>query len=143
MPGRNLPSHIFSLLGGLNTNFQPESVAGKGLLIAQNVDGFTIFRGLGKVPGSSRKSADHGSAAVRDEDGNVSGTYVNPRRGAVRECGRYGACGVDFSVAKPRTEAVDEVTRHVHRSVRLDHQILIRRGLEDLADLGAGELRIG
>lgn len=61
---RKLPSHVFNLTAGLVTNFQSESVTGTGFLQADNIDGFEIFRGTGKVPGSTRKSADHGSAVV-------------------------------------------------------------------------------
>lgn len=48
--------------GGLNTNFAPETQAGRTLLQAQNVDGYGKFLGLSKVPGSTRVSNDHGSA---------------------------------------------------------------------------------
>lgn len=48
--------------GGLNTNFAPETQAGRTLLQAQNVDGYGKFLGLSKVPGSTRVSDDHGSA---------------------------------------------------------------------------------
>jgi len=61
---QNLPSHTLTLAAGLNTNFTPEATAGKTLLQAQNVDSFDKFLGLGKVPGSTRMSNDHGSPVV-------------------------------------------------------------------------------
>ena len=61
---RRLPSHQLIAANGLQTNFEPESIAGVGLTTAQNVDGFDEFRSVGKVPGSTRVSDSHGAAVV-------------------------------------------------------------------------------
>jgi hypothetical protein len=42
----------------------PEAVAGKGLLIGQNVDTFDEYLALGKLPGSTRVADDHGAAVA-------------------------------------------------------------------------------
>jgi hypothetical protein len=60
----NLPWHNLPLRGGLNTYFNPESTAGRSLSIAKNVDSFEEFQSIGKVPGSTRQSADHSSALL-------------------------------------------------------------------------------
>jgi hypothetical protein len=61
---RNLPKHEFVLASGLATGFNPLATAGKYLLQADNMDGFGKFLCLGKVPGSTVRSADHGSPVV-------------------------------------------------------------------------------
>lgn len=61
---RRLPSHELILPLGLNTQFEPGSVAGKFLREAQNLDSFDLFKGVAKVPGSTRVSADFGAAVA-------------------------------------------------------------------------------
>ena len=51
---RNLPSHTLQLMSGLATNLVAETVAGQSLDLAANVDGFSKFRGIGKIPGSTK-----------------------------------------------------------------------------------------
>lgn len=60
---RSLPSHRFELYKGISTNLRPDEVALQHLLTGTNVDAFTQFRCLGKVPGTTKVSDTH-SAAV-------------------------------------------------------------------------------
>lgn len=59
---RALGKHNIPLAGGLNTRSSPITQALKTLLTAQNVDGFDTFLGAGTIPGTTRVSADFGSA---------------------------------------------------------------------------------
>lgn len=61
---KNLPYHDLLLYPGLVTNYAPESVAGQALRNAKNIDGFVLFRGVSKLPGSSRVSDDHGDSVL-------------------------------------------------------------------------------
>lgn len=58
---RVLERAVLRLDGGLVTKLSPEVSAGLGLAVSQNVDGFDFFRGLGKLPGSSRQSDASGA----------------------------------------------------------------------------------
>lgn len=57
-----LPSHEIQLFSGIITQYRSEDIGVNGLASAINVDPADIFRGLGKVPGSTRVSDNHGSA---------------------------------------------------------------------------------
>lgn len=61
---RSLPSHRFELYKGISTNLRPDEVALQHLLTGTNVDAFTQFRCLGKVPGTTKVSDTHGAAVT-------------------------------------------------------------------------------
>lgn len=61
---RNLPSRDIGLSAGIATNITPSAVIGTFLREAKNIDGYSLFRGIGKVPGSDRVSDDHGAAVA-------------------------------------------------------------------------------
>lgn len=62
--GRNLPYHDLALYAGLSTNLRADEIAGKYLILAQNVDTYERFKCLGKTVGSTKVADSHG-ATVR------------------------------------------------------------------------------
>lgn len=59
---RNLPYHELATAAGLASNIHPRAAAGRALTLASNVDTFDKFQTIGKLPGSSAVSPDHGAS---------------------------------------------------------------------------------
>ena len=57
---RNLERHELALVGGVNTQFNPDLVANGFLKEIQNLDTFAVWQGLSKVPGSSAQTVSAG-----------------------------------------------------------------------------------
>ena len=61
---KNLKAAELLPYAGLNTQVESTDLSGRFLRVAQNVDAFAKFRAIGKIPGSTRVSADHGGPVV-------------------------------------------------------------------------------